>query len=421
MAKPAAFDADKTRAETQRRAKILRRYAAIEAPTLDDDERFAAELGLAKETLYQLARSWRLHADPDMLPGSFTRTASGDRKLAHAATIDPDLSGVMPTRRAVIAVRLSELRAFLEIENPTREDEQASAERLGMNIGAFRRFHRAWVLARDPAALPGASLPLRAPRRRRPRLSVEVERLIAQLIEEAGPNGKALAIHREVCRRCDAQGLQHPDKVTVHQRFMEARGRMPLTDLKPSLAIDHVALQIPVLNGRRVQFAVLSAVIDLPSGRVLSHDLSLRPPTARAVAAMIDRIVEQSLGEDVVPFLVNTPAGAGWSALWSALKTNGVIAQRTANRSLAPGFVLARLFGDRIDRFRLRPRLTERPASGQPPVSGPMSAPLVLDEARAVVRDAIATANAAREPAPERILTNPDRAEALRTALRRIR
>lgn len=421
MAKPAVFDADRARAEAQRRAKILRRYAAIEVPTLADDERFAAELGLAKDTLYQLARSWRLHSDPDMLPGSFTRTASGDRDLAHAATIDPDLSGVMPTRRAVIAARLTELRAFLEIEKPTREDEQASAERLGMNIGAFRRFHRAWVLARDPAALPGASIPIRAPRRRRPRLSVEVERLIAELIEEAGPNGKALAIHREVCRRCDAGGLEHPDKVTVHQRFVEARGRMPLTDLKPGLAIDHVALQIPVLNGRRVQFAVLSAVIDLPSGRVLSHNLSLRPPTARVVAAMIDSIVEQGTGEDVVPLLINTPAGTGWSALWTALKTNGVTARRTANRTLAPGFMLARLFGSRIDRFRLRPRLTERPASKQPPISGQMSAPLGLDEARAAVRDAIAAANAAREPAPDRILTNPVRADALRTALRRIR
>jgi len=404
--------------EVRRRAGILRRYVAIDMPSLDDDERFAAELGLARDTLYQLARSWRLHADPSLLPGSFTRTASADRGLAYAATERPDLSGVLPTRRAAVAARIAGLRDFLTIEAPDRRDETAAAAGLGLSLGTFRRLHRSWMLTRDPASLPGASRAARVPQRRRPKVPPEVDRHIAAVIAEHGPRAKALAIHREVAGRCAAEGLPPPSRATVNQRFLDARGEMPLDDIAPSVAIDHVALEMPVRMRDTAGFVVLSAMVDLPSGQVLGHELSQEAPTAAAAARLIEAQLRLQGGGEPVPLRLNAPNGRDWDALLAVLATGGVETVRSPDRSLHAGSTLLRIFGDRLDRFRLRPRLTSRPSSARPKLRGDMNAPLTIEEARTVVESAIAASNAGREMRPARHLIAPERVEPLTQALR---
>lgn len=243
-------------------------------------------------------------------------------------------------------------------------------------------------------------MPARMPQRRRPKVPPQVERIIAEAIARSGPGAKALAIHREVCALCDAAGLPRPSRATVHQRFVDARARMPLTDMAPSLAVDHVALEIPVRSKRLLQFPVLSAIIDLPSGQILLHELSLQAPTAKRTAALIGRLLCNAERDgNLVPLRVNVPAGDDWKALLAVLATHRVDTTRAPNRSLRPGATLMRVFGDRLGRFKLRPGLTTSPESARPRIAGGASSPLTIDEARAVVSEAIEANNAGRSPA----------------------
>lgn len=384
--------------EAKRRAGILRRYVAIEAPSLEDDDRFAEELGLARHTLYQLARSWRHHANPALLSGAFTRTASGDRMLALEAAANPDLTAVNPTRRRVIGERIAELRHFLSIEEPTRDDELRSAERLGLALPAFRRLHRSWTLARDPAALPGGSTPARIPRRHHPAIDAEVETIIAEVAGELGPDASALEVHRTVVEHCERAGLRAPTKVSVHYRFVEARAKMARPAPDPAIAIDHIALQLPTEGPGGVQFPVLSVAIELSTGHFVAHDLSLIAPNSAATARILaEAAIRCRTGaSDIVPLDLASPKEAGWDALQKTLKSNGVNVAKTRTRALRPGRHLLRLLGDRLGRFPLRPGLTTRPETARLRKMGGGSAPLSLPDARAVVEELVSAHNAKR-------------------------
>lgn len=384
-----------TRGEARRRAAILRRYVALEAPTVEDDDRFAAELELSRDMLRQLARSWRQHADPALLQGAYTRATLEDRQSARDAAEDPDLSAVDPARRATIRRRIAELSRFLALERPTAVDEERSAARLGMSTAAFRRLLRSWILARNPAALAGGSTPPRLPHRHKQTITAAVEALIADAIEELGPQANALAVHRAVARRCAEEGLKVPGKVTVNQRFVEARARSRGGQGEPMLATDHVALQLQTVGARGVQFPVLSVLLEIASGHILAHALSLDPPTAASTARLLAGSLE-GVGADsarVVPLDIATPKASDWDGLLRIRKGREVVVLRTRTRALRAGRHLSRLLGDRLGRLLLRPVLTTRPADGHMRQLGVNSAALTIDEARTVVADIVARHN----------------------------
>lgn len=384
-----------TRGEARRRAAILRRYVAIEAPTLDDDDCFAAELGLSRDGLRQLARAWRRHADPALLPGAYTRATSEDRQLAREAAAAPDLSAVDPARRVAIRRRIAELGVFLAVENPTADDEERSAGRLGMSTAAFRRLLRSWILARNPAALAGGSTPPRLPHRHKQTIPAAVEALIADAIEGLGPQANALAVHRVVARRCTEEALKVPSKVTVHQRFVEARARSGGGQGEAMLATDHVALQLQTVGARGTQYPVLSVLLETASGHILAHTLSTDPPTAASTAGLLAKFLDGAGGKgaEAVPLDIATPKARDWDAMLRTLKRGGVVVQKTRTRALRPGRHLTRILGDRLGRLFLRPGLTTRPADGHMRKLGGDSSALTIEEARAVVADIVARHN----------------------------
>lgn len=382
--------------EAERRASIVRRYSRIESPTLLDDERFAAELGLSVDTLYRLARLWRHHEDPALLTGARTKSTAVDLAAALAATADPDLSGVNPTRRPLIRSRIAALRSFLQITQPTREDEIASATAIGMSPDAFRRLYRSWVLARDPAALPGGSTPARTPKRRSPAISQETERVIAEAIAALGPDASSLAVHRKVAERCKAEGLPPPDRSTVYYRFVAARATMQRNE-PPSIAVDHSALALPVTGADGDQLPVLSAVVQRPSGRILAHRLSLEPPTAATTAKLLaEALGRMPAGDRRVPLQLGAPKGADWDGLTGTLMGAAVSVDTGPTRSLRAGHFLTRTFGEALGRLRLRPRIATRPRDVPIRRMGRGSVPLSLDEARTVVDGIVDDLNAAR-------------------------
>lgn len=407
------------RSEAERRAAILRRYVAVESPSLDVDEAYAIELGLSVDALYRLARLWRHHADPALLTGARTKPTDADRAAAVSATKDPDLTGVNPSRRPLIRARIAALRAYLTIEKPTREDEKAAAELIGMSVDAFRRLHRGWVLARDPAALPGGSTPAKTPKRRSPALSAETEQVVSDTISAMGPDVSSLSVHRSVVARCEELGLRPPEKSTVYFRFVAARAAMQ-QDTPPAIAIDHSALALAVTGPDGVQMPVLSVIVHRPSGRVLAHDLSLDPPTAASTARLLLEFLQRDpQGADAVPLQIGAPKGSDWDALIASLADAGVATDTGPTRSLRAGHALTRTFGEAFGRLRLRPRIATRPRNVPIKAMGRGSVPLSTGEANKVVDDIVAASNAQRPTASVTLVGGAHAAE-LQAALNTI-
>lgn len=408
------------RNEARRRAAILRRYVAIPAPSLSDDERFSEELGLSKDALYRLAKSWRLHGDETLLPGSQLRTSSADRQAALAAAADPDLAGVNPTRRPLIRRRIEALRYFLEIEAPTTDDERKAAASIDMSLESFQRLHRSWVLTRAPAALPGGSTPARTPKRRAPALSPDLERVIEDVIASLGPAASSTRVHREVADRCHRAGMRVPDQSTVYFRFVEARAKMVDEDAAPSFALDHAAIELPVRTQHGDQLPVLSVIMALPGGRIVAHALSLEPPSARSAAALLARALAEPASEGVtLPLQIGAPKGRDWDQLLQILEQGGVELAQAPTRSLRPGHFLTRTFGTRLGRLKLRPRIATRPASTPIKAMGRGSVSLSFQEASQVLDGIVAVLNSGR-PTAKLAVVSVDKAKALAAALRRL-
>ncbi len=403
--------------EVHRRAAILRRYVAIRKPSLGDDERFAEELGLSRDALYRLAKSWRLHGDETLLRGSHAKASTADRRAALSATAEPDLAGVNPTRRPLIRRRIEALRAFLLIRAPTAEDERKAAASIDMSVDSFQRLHRSWVLTRDPAALPGGSTPARTPRRRAPALSSELERLMEDAFAELGPDASTAQAHREIVARCRQAGMRAPDKSTVYFRFVDARAKMAAADAPPGFAIDHTAIELPVRTPHGDQLPVLSAVIALPAGRIVAHALALDPPSARSAAGLLARALDQAMSAgDAVPLHLGVPKGSDWDQLLRALDDGGVETVQGPTRSLRPGHFLTRMLGTRLGRLKLRPRIAMRPTEAPIKPMGRGSQPLDLREARDVIDEIVAWINADR-PKADKAWVGESRRQALTQSL----
>ena len=90
------------RGEVARRISILDRYVAIALPDADDDAAHAAEVGVGVAQFLRLARVWRRHRRPELLPGALPRSidvrprpdpasgveAAGDALVLDAVALD---------------------------------------------------------------------------------------------------------------------------------------------------------------------------------------------------------------------------------------------------------------------------------------------------------------------------------------------
>lgn len=214
--------------ELARRAEITSRYVAIPFPTLEDDERFAAELGLSRDSLYRLAAAWRRHGDPEALQGSRVRAEANAVPLAVAtASGTLDLSGVSPTRRLQTRRRIEIIRDYLQIERPAKADVVDAAALIGVRPYRFKRMVKIWLLYRDPAALPGAVIPKRRSNRLRPAVDEVAEKSVADAILELGADASCAAVHARTEQICQDRQCKVPSRSTVYNRLKTERLRTP--------------------------------------------------------------------------------------------------------------------------------------------------------------------------------------------------
>ena len=97
-----------------------------------------------------------------------------------------DLSGVAPMRWQEVRRRVTAVREYLELAQPTVSDREAAAGKVGLSLDQFERLMRSWRIHSDPARLDGAGSLARARRNRSDGLPSEVQRIIQRAIEEAG-------------------------------------------------------------------------------------------------------------------------------------------------------------------------------------------------------------------------------------------
>lgn len=108
------------REEIARRVAVLERYTAIGLADAVDDAAFAAEMGLGVGQFLRLARIWREHRRPDLLPGARKRDNSAsdvdgpNDATGIAAAVPAEPSGDISMDEAAlnIPVRLASKRAL---------------------------------------------------------------------------------------------------------------------------------------------------------------------------------------------------------------------------------------------------------------------------------------------------------------------
>lgn len=378
--------------ERRRRASIARRYTAIASPTREDDEAFAKELGLSVDSLWRLARAWRL--------GVVDEASAEDQTAARARALDaarePDLSGVSPSRRPLMEERLKVIARHLEIPASTPADLMTAATSLDLTVASFRRLLRGWIRHRNPALLPGGSSPMRNTRYQR-KVLASCEQQMAQALTNLGTQVSSMALHREVVRLCEVDGVKPPVQTTVYARLMRARSEASMDDGEPGFVVDHSAVNLTVHppEGGDPTIAVLSMLFCSRSGRIVTHSLSLDPPSPGRTAALL------SVGTSKLPpgseqLTMRIPAQPEWQALTDALVARGVTVSVTSSKRMTAGKLATRRFGDLIGPLRMRPRHTRSPRTAR--LTRVMGAgdPLTLSEALLAIEDAVRRHNSER-------------------------
>jgi hypothetical protein len=87
------------RAETLRRMEVLDRYVALASPGEEDDAAHASQIGVGVAPFLRLARIWREHRRPALIPGAARRERRPLRPRMAAASeevIDQDIRDVDP-------------------------------------------------------------------------------------------------------------------------------------------------------------------------------------------------------------------------------------------------------------------------------------------------------------------------------------
>lgn len=372
------------REEVARRIEIIDRYVAIERPTEEDDRRTAQELGLAVDTMFRLAASWRRHRRADLLPGAqvdHVSSLSTEERLAAAAeAAEPiDLDGVHRARRAETERRIRAVGKHLMLPNPTRSDVERDGARLGLSAEGFARLVRAWLVHRKASMMPGATFTIKKARKTGKGVSAEVERLMADAIAEAGTDAGLSRVFRTVQAMAERQGVKPPARGTVASRLASAR-----TETRPDVAsptsaivVDHVAFDMAMRADEAPCRPQAAVVFLVPSGRIVAHaSASEGASAASALAALSSAVEQQGEGSPAPVQITSIPSDgiararleledmgievspdSGGATTWAARRHLGpsvgdlVLYAAAAGRNLITGRALKRL-GEPIDEQR---------------------------------------------------------------------
>lgn len=115
--------------------------------------------------------------------------------------------------------RQPELRRLIEAPRRSRADVQAAADRLGLHASTLYRLLRRFATERTVEAITGEARGWRAGRSRLP---ASIEILIDAAIQDfflTRQAPSAAALHREIERRCRAEGLTPPAISTLRRRL----------------------------------------------------------------------------------------------------------------------------------------------------------------------------------------------------------
>mgnify|MGYP001163774965 CR=1 FL=1 len=160
-----------------------------------------------------------------------------------------DLSGVAPMRWQEVRRRVTAVREYLELAQPTVSDREAAAGKVGLSLDQFERLIRSWRIHSDPARLDGAGSLARARRNRSDGLPSEVQRIIQRAIEEAGCQAAPAKIYDIVLAQCEKAGLEPPSNNLVWTRIMAARSEATgIEDDRVETLIGRIWLHLPIVE-----------------------------------------------------------------------------------------------------------------------------------------------------------------------------
>ena len=285
--------------------------------------------------------------------------------------------------------RAAVVNRYLKIRRPTTEDADAHAEELGVKR---RYFYKLVRIFEERRATPVDVEEVYSKKRVDPR----VDKVISDVIADLGLDASLEQVHIEARTRCAKRKLPPPSGTAVRERLGAIRKATPACNTRGVVA-DHCALLLPVLDHEgKAQIAVLSAVIHGPTGRVLGHHLDVGAPGASALAGAILDALAAPRGRDnhaaePLDFQLQRGTGSGWDRLQNAIMLANTRTQTSLATPRSAGKALMRVFGTRLGRIHLKPRLTN---VGRTQFPG-YCTPVHLEGARATVRALVEQHNSA--------------------------
>lgn len=194
-------------AEARRRAGILDRYVLIERPTAQDAASFAAELGLAVDSLLRLATLWKRHRSEALLLGQKTALASGAGAPREAVLAEEiDLGRVRQERRAEILRRIRIMQRHVLETEKGGGDAVAAASEVGVSPEHFTAMLRKLKLHGRAETLPGATH-RGTVWRRQPERARRIE-LLASMASKADPKRSLRSVYRDFAEACLSESLK---------------------------------------------------------------------------------------------------------------------------------------------------------------------------------------------------------------------
>jgi hypothetical protein len=201
-----------------------------------------------------------------------------------------DLTGVDPARWPEIRRRVAILDEYVKLHRPKRAVRENFAARIGLSESQLMHLARAWRIARDASAIPGARSRISS---RKPRRICAGSVEIAQkVIDELGPLARRKDVLAEVGSRCRRAGSATPSDSTIANMITAARAAMdgPL-GVEPEILIDECTIKLPVIVGGVVMMPRVLFAIALPERSILAAKISFdaTPPSPAALMATLKR------------------------------------------------------------------------------------------------------------------------------------
>lgn len=211
-------------------------------------------------------------------------------RVAQTAAPAVDLTGVDPARWPEIRRRVAILDEYVKLHRPKRAVREDFAARIGLSESQFMHLARAWRIARDASAIPGARsrISSRKPRR----ISAGSIEIARKVIDELGPLARRKDVLAEVAARCRRAGSATPSDSTIANMITAARAAMdgPL-GVEPEVLIDECTIKLPVIVGEVVMMPRVLFAIALPERHILAAEISFDagPPSPAALLATLKR------------------------------------------------------------------------------------------------------------------------------------